>query len=113
MFGRYEYHSDPENSHKFWEIKQLPNGQAEVHWGRVGTRGQSQIVTESEALKRAGEKSAKGYNLVSRSASAPLSKARERPEPRPKTTADKPAPKLSKKEKEAVEFDLDTILSSL
>lgn len=31
-------------------------GEALVHWGRIGTRGQSQIVHQSEAYERIGEK---------------------------------------------------------
>lgn len=31
-------------------------GDALVHWGRIGTRGQSQIVSQSEAYERIGQK---------------------------------------------------------
>ena len=63
-YGRYEFHDDDVNSHKYWEIKPLGNGQAEVRWGRVGSQGQSQVVGEGEALKRAGEKLRKGYEMI-------------------------------------------------
>ena len=59
-----EYHSDAENSHKFWQITEIGNNQVEVRWGRIGSVGQAQIISKVEAEKRYSEKLNKGYELV-------------------------------------------------
>jgi hypothetical protein len=60
--GRYEM---TENGHnKFWSIRQLPSGNYEATWGRIGTAGQSIIYSAVEAAKKIREKIAKGYVFV-------------------------------------------------
>lgn len=39
------------------------NGRGLVHWGRVGSKGQSQLVDQAEVYKRIGEKRQK-YRLI-------------------------------------------------
>lgn len=64
MFGRYEKHNNRTNEHKYYELLALPDGKVEVHWGRVGTRGQKQIVSHAEASTRIRKKRADGYDYV-------------------------------------------------
>lgn len=60
--GRYEYHNDSENSHKFYHIVYDRNQQTYIAaWGRVGTKGQYKAYTEAEALRKIREKIGKGY----------------------------------------------------
>jgi predicted DNA-binding WGR domain protein len=48
-------------SHKFYRIVLTSLMGGRVEWGRIGTLGQTQVVTRHEALKRLEEKRAKGY----------------------------------------------------
>jgi len=107
-YGRYEFHDDDVNSHKYWEIKPLGNGQAEVRWGRVGSQGQSQVVGEGEALKRAGEKLRKGYEMVDAYSS---SKKSAPPTMTVKSVKAKKEPR--KKRAAAEDYDLDAVLATL
>lgn len=58
---RLEFHSDEQNSHKFWSVSYNKNDSWEVSWGRVGSLGQCQYINTSEAKKRVREKLNKGY----------------------------------------------------
>lgn len=56
-----------EKSHKFWAVEQQGN-ELHISWGKVGTKGQSQIKSFSDAaaaakaeLKLIAEKVKKGY----------------------------------------------------
>lgn len=60
---RLEYHEG--TSSKYYELQYTASG-VYVHWGRIGTRGAFQPVSESEARKRHVEKLAKGYVEVGR-----------------------------------------------
>lgn len=56
----YEFHSD--KSHKFWSYTHIKGtSSATVRWGKVGTKGVSQIIPFDVASRRAAEKIAKGY----------------------------------------------------
>ena len=52
MIGRYEYHNDNENSHKYWEVSDLGNGLYEIRWGRVGAKPQSTQYDMAKTAKR-------------------------------------------------------------
>lgn len=52
-----------QTSEKFYCAYTSKGSDALVHWGRIGTKGQSQIVSQSEAYKRIGEKRQK-YRLI-------------------------------------------------
>ena len=59
--GRYEFQDASTNSDKFWELRQMPNGQYEVRWGRRGSAGQSTTYDAAKAHKKAVEKISEGY----------------------------------------------------
>ena len=64
----FEFNDASQNSHKFWEINQRSNN-VKVTYGRIGIMNPHQIVKEFDskdsamtfALKKIGEKQAKGY----------------------------------------------------
>lgn len=77
LLGRYEYHNDAKNSHKFYEM--IPaldalgahrrNSQGEflyeARWGRIGSKPQPpKIYTETEASEKLVEKRGKAYEKV-------------------------------------------------
>ena len=64
MFGRYEFHNDETNSHKFWSCEPSSPGYCEIRWGRVGSDGSSQIKPLDEGQRKISEKISKGYRLV-------------------------------------------------
>ena len=66
MFGRYEKHDNSINKHAFYELAQTPNGSVMVTWGRIGSKGQSQLVSRSEASDRIRKKQNDGYDFISR-----------------------------------------------
>ena len=43
-----------EKSHKFWAVEQQGN-ELHISWGKVGTKGQSQIKSFSDAAQAAGQ----------------------------------------------------------
>jgi len=62
---RLEYHSNEENSHKFWMVTPHSKGSWKITWGRVGSDGKSQCIDTNEATKRVREKLKKGYQIHS------------------------------------------------
>ena len=64
--GRYEYHSDAENSHKFW-IVEKDGSRFKVRWGRVNTKGSEPLFYDSESYiqKKINGKISEGYKRVS------------------------------------------------
>lgn len=66
LLGRYEFHDNNANSHKFWTISyDSKNGSYIRTWGRIGADGQSQNdLTGVGALKLIQEKISKGYRKV-------------------------------------------------
>ena len=66
MFGRYEKHDSSINKHAFYELAETPSGSVMVTWGRIGSKGQSQLVSRSEASDRINKKKRDGYDFVSR-----------------------------------------------
>jgi len=64
--GRYEYHDDDKNSHKFWSCHFNERHKTyTTSWGRVGARAQiKQGLTEAEVNKKIAEKVSKGYVKV-------------------------------------------------
>lgn len=66
-----EYRDPNKNSHKFYRVL-CEDGQFYVHWGRVGTKGSSQKVSETEARKRWASKLSKGYEKTNPFKGTPL-----------------------------------------
>ncbi len=66
LLGRYEFHDESVNSHKFWTISyDHDSGTYTRNWGRVGALGQSNGGTTGfEALKAIQGKISKGYIKV-------------------------------------------------
>lgn len=65
--GRFEYHNDHENSHKYYEIREQlgSTGCYQFRWGRIGVEGQWRGGKNfREANLKAQEKLAKGYERV-------------------------------------------------
>ena len=62
--GRYEYHNDAKNSHKYWDIRKNSHGTYIASWGRVETSPQSREYSEDEAAQKITEKVRKGYSLA-------------------------------------------------
>jgi len=56
-----EFHDASANSHKFYRVEYSAGDMATITWGRIGTEGQSQRKTASEANRKVNEKLAKGY----------------------------------------------------
>lgn len=66
---RYEYvgynsANQSRHSSKFWQIEGNGRGPVTVRWGRIGSTGQSQTKTWSEAQAKAWEKESEGYVLA-------------------------------------------------
>ena len=61
MFGRYEKHDNSINKHAYYELTSLADGRVQINWGRIGTKGQMQIVSDSEADTRIRKKRVEGY----------------------------------------------------
>jgi len=64
ILGRYEFHSEVSNSHKFWHVYYDENrGSYTCEWGRVGYAAQKKKndMTEAQARKKISEKINKGY----------------------------------------------------
>lgn len=64
VLGRYEFHSEVSNSHKFWHIYyDNTSGSYTCEWGRVGRVAQQQKrgMTEAQARTKISEKISKGY----------------------------------------------------
>jgi predicted DNA-binding WGR domain protein len=55
------------NSAKFWSVSGFPHhgGLVAIHWGRIGTAGDSQEKSFGEAVTRLVEKLRKGYEVHS------------------------------------------------
>jgi predicted DNA-binding WGR domain protein len=67
--GRYEYHSNEENSHKFWWLIYDKTTRTYIAaWGRVGAKPQTkEYVGDSVAFKKVQEKLKKGYRRINNS----------------------------------------------
>jgi len=80
---RYEYRGYNDDnasgrSSKFWEIEGTGGAYSvTIRWGKIGSAGQSQTKTWSEATEKAYEKEGKGYRLV---------KPAPKPAPKPAVT---------------------------
>jgi len=64
ILGRYEFHSDTTNSHKFWHVYYDERTRSYTcEWGRCGRVAQKRKpgMTEAEARKKISEKVNKGY----------------------------------------------------
>ena len=64
ILGRYEFHSEVSNSHKFWHVYYDENsGSYTCEWGRCGRAAQKKKhgMTEAQARKKISEKINKGY----------------------------------------------------
>lgn len=62
-----EYHNDNENSHKYYAVcvyETSAQNSWSVRWGRVGTTGQTQELSQHECLNRFVSKIVKGYSPV-------------------------------------------------
>lgn len=83
--GAYIFYGEntSDGHNKFWAIQKIStkgdvlNGKVLVTWGKIGTKGQSQIVDEDEAYRRQSEKLMKGYVST-------MTTTREVPKPKPK-----------------------------
>lgn len=62
-----------EGHNKFWSHNEL----GDVHWGRIGTRGQSGRYGMDTVLRRENEKLNEGYILVTRNGETPYPDSRE------------------------------------
>lgn len=51
-------------SSKFWSMERNAAGRVRITWGRVGSAGTHQTIGIKEAMKRAAEKTGKGYVVV-------------------------------------------------
>lgn len=87
---RYEYRganydNESGRSSKFWEVEGNGTSLVTIRWGKIGSAGQSQTKTFSDAIEKAHEKSGKGYWLV-----RPIAPPAPKPAPAPVAA---PAPK--------------------
>ncbi len=66
LTGRYEFHDDSINSHKYWTLTyDKREGTYTTAWGRIGSRGQAKPgLSGDQALKKVQEKISKGYKLI-------------------------------------------------
>src|SRR5689334_3410997 len=69
--GRYIYADVARNNNKFWNIEELSNGSCKLHWGRVGSSGQRQVISFASSPQAASffdekcrEKESKGYQRL-------------------------------------------------
>ncbi len=74
----YGYYEDITNGRAaFYEVTPQPNGMAQVRWGKIGTRGQSQYLNQSEAFNRARKKTSSGNYEFVRSVSIEVPKVQQ------------------------------------
>ncbi len=66
MLGRYEYHNNLENSHKYWWlVYDKENRTYTAAYGRVGSHAQTtEYIGDTVALKKVKEKLKKGYKRL-------------------------------------------------